>query len=411
MKFLTALGLAAGGASKTIQEGLDREQRERDRAARSAEAAAGRQHQTDLLYKRRRFDQLDKLVEVQEALSALGLDENQIAASLSGNMANVERLQNLKQISADNNIDFPSALNVTFGENFNPEDIQGGAVNFVQSNLLDARLEGKVYKNPYRTEVSDQLKALESIGDPVGFRKQIENQYNTIYRLEQLIDRGTNVEQNQKLVNQKRDLIKELTNKYVEMEKTVATDNKGLLASGYMSLALRKVKDAKKGAFGELIETSALGAVTKKFTGNYGRAFEAYLTSIESIKNEIQAYNPKNPNAISGGSAAFMNELTVNANTQLINEYNLEYLDRLRKGAERDRDIKNTFKPKLISLSAPMSDAEKRLLKSGDVVKHIVNGQPKYEIFRGFAEPTQANPTGIQLFLPQDILNTYNPQQ
>jgi len=394
--------------SDSFQEALDREQREKDRAARSAEAAAGRQHQTDLLYKRRRFDQLDKLVEVQEALSALGLDENQIAANLGGGMANVERLQNLKKISADNNIDFPSALNVTFGENFNPEDIQGGAVNFVQSNLLDARLEGKVYKNPYRTVVSDQLKALESIGDPVGFKKQIENQYNSIYRLEQLIDRGTNVEQNQKLINQKRDLIAELTKKYVEMEQT--TENTGLLASGYMSLALRKVKDAKKGAFGELIVSDNLGRVQKKFTGNYGRAFEAYLTSIESMKNEIQAYNPDNPNAISGGSAAFMNELTVNANTQLVNEYNLEYFQRIKQGAERDRDPTKVNKPKLINLRV-MSDVDKRTLKAGDVVKHIVNGQTKYEIFRGFAEPTQANPTGIQLFIPENPLDTYNPQQ
>jgi len=409
MKFLTALGLAAGGASKTIQEGLDREQRERDRAARSAEAAAGRQHAVDLLYKRRRFDQLDKLVEVQEALTALGLDENQIAANMSGGMANVERLRNLKQIANDNDIDFGSSLNVTFGQNFSPEDIEGGAVNYVQSNLLDARLEGKVYKNPYRTEVSDQLKALESIGDPVGFKKQIENQYNSIYRLEQLIDKGTNVEQNQKLVNQKRDLITELTKKYVELEQT--TGNAGLLASGYMSLALRKVKDAKKGAFGELIETDMRGVVTKKFTGNYGRAFEAYLTSIEGMKNEIQAYSPENPNAISGGSAAFMNELTVNANTQLINEYNLEYLDRIRKATQIDLDPTKLNKPKLISLSTPMSDVDKRTLKAGDVVKHIVNGQAKYEIFRGFAEPNQSNPTGIQFFFPQTQLELYNPQQ
>ena len=394
--------------SDSFQEALDREQREKDRAARSAEAAAGRQHAVDLLYKRRRFDQLDKLVEVQEALSALGLDENQIAANMSGGMANVERLRNLKQISADNDIDFPSALNVTFGENFNAEDIEGGAVNFVQSNLLDARLEGKVYKNPYRTEVSDQLKALESIGDPVGFKKQIENQYNSIYRLEQLIDKGTNVEQNQKLVNQKRDLITELTKKYVELEQT--TGNTGLLASGYMSLALRKVKDAKKGAFGELIVSDNLGRVQKKFTGNYGRAFEAYLTSIEGIKNEIQAYSPENPNAISGGSAAFMNELTVNANTQLVNEYNLEYFQRIKQGAERDRDPTKVNKPKLISLTT-MSDVDKRTLKAGQVVKHIVNGQAKYEIFRGFAEPNQLNPTGIQFFQKQDILRLYNPQQ
>ena len=411
MKFLTALGLAAGGASKTIQEGLDREQKEKDREARSAEAAAGRQHTTDLLYKRRRFDQMDKLVEVQEALFALGLNEQQVAANMSGGMANVERLQNLKTISSNNNLDFGSSLNVTFGENFSPEDIEGGAVNYVQSNLLDARLEGKVYKNPYRTEISDQLKALESIGDPVGFKKQIENQYNSIYRLEQLIDKGTNVEQNQKLVNQKRDLITELTKKYVEMEQT--TGNTGLLTSGYMSLALRKVKDAKKGAFGELIETSALGAVTKKFTGNYGRAFEAYLTSIDGIQNEIQAYSPDNPNAISGGSAAFMNELTLNANTQLINEYNLEYLQRIRLGAERDRTLttQDSRKPMEISLLNPLSDTQKNKLKAGDVVKHIVNNQPVYEIFRGFAEPNQSNPTGIQFFRKLDTLEIYNPQQ
>jgi hypothetical protein len=410
MKFLTALGLAAGGASKTIQEGLDREQKEKDREARSAEAAAGRQHTTDLLYKRRRFDQMDKLVEVQEALFALGLNEQQVAANMSGGMANVERLQNLKTISADNNIDFPSALNVTFGENFNAEDIQGGAVNFVQSNLLDARLEGKVYKNPYRTEISDQLKALESIGDPVGFKKQIENQYNSIYRLEQLIDKGTNVEQNQKLVNQKRDLITELTKKYIEMEQTTGG---GLLTSGYMSLALRKVKDSKKGAFGELIVTDNLGRVQKKFTGNYGRAFEAYLTSIDGIRNEIQAYNPSNPRAISGGSAAFMNELTVNANTQLVNEYNLEYFQRIKLGAERDRDPLKTAdqKPMEISLLNPLSDVDKRRLKAGDVVKHIVNNQPKYEIFRGFATPNQSNPTGIQFFMQQNQFDLYNPQQ
>ena len=394
--------------SDSFQEALDREQREKDRAARSAEAAAGRQHAVDLLYKRRRFDQLDKLVEVQEALSALGLDENQIAANMSGGMANVERLRNLKQIANDNDIAFGSSLNVTFGQNFSPEDIEGGAVNYVQSNLLDARLEGKVYKNPYRTEVSDQLKALESIGDPVGFKKQIENQYNSIYRLEQLIDKGTNVEQNQKLVNQKRDLITELTKKYVEMEQT--TGNTGLLASGYMSLALRKVKDAKKGAFGELIVTYNIGRVQKKFTGNYGRAFEAYLTSIDSMKNEIQAYSPENPNAISGVSAAFMNELTVNANTQLVNEYNLEYFQRIKQGAERDRDPKNTFKPKLISLTT-MSDVDKRTLNAGQVVKHIVNGQAKYELFRGVSEPNQANPTGIQFFFPQTELQLYNPQQ
>jgi hypothetical protein len=402
------LGLAAKGMSDSFQEALDREQREKDREARSAEAAATRQHSTDLLYKRRRFDQLDKLVEVQEALSALGLDENQIAANMSGGMANVERLRNLKQIANDNNIDFGSSLNVTFGQNFSPEDIEGGAVNYVQSNLLDARLEGKVYKNPYRTEVSDQLKALESLGDPVGFKKQIENQYNSIYRLEQLIDKGTNVEQNQKLVNQKRDLITELTKKYVELEQT--TGNTGLLTSGYMSLALRKVKDAKKGAFGELIVTDNIGRVQKKFTGNYGRAFEAYLTSIDGIQNEIQAYNPDNPNAISGGSAAFMNELTVNANTQLVNEYNLEYFQRVKQGAERDRNPTTVNKPKLISLTT-MSDVDKRALKSGDVVKHIVNGQAKYEIFRGFAEPNQANPTGIQFFFPQNQLQLYNPQQ
>ena len=46
------LGLAAKGMSDSFQEALDREQREKDRAARSAEAAAGRQHTVDLLYKR-----------------------------------------------------------------------------------------------------------------------------------------------------------------------------------------------------------------------------------------------------------------------------------------------------------------------------------------------------------------------
>ena len=58
-----------------------------------------------------------------------------------------------------------------------------------------------------------------------------------------------------------------------------------------------------------------------------------------------------------------------------------------------------------------MSDVDKRTLKAGQVVKHIVNGQAKYEIFRGFSEPNQANPTGIQFFFPQDTLNIYNPQQ
>ena len=195
------------------------------------------------------------------------------------------------------------------------------------------------------------------------------------------------------------------------MEQT--TGNTGLLASGYMSLALRKVKDAKKGAFGELIETDMRGIVTKKFTGNYGRAFEAYLTSIEGIKNEIQAYSPENPNAISGGSAAFMNELTVNANTQLINEYNLEYLDRIRKATQLDLDQtkQSSLKPMEISLLNPLSDTQKNKLKAGDVVKHIVNGQTRYEIFRGFAEPNQLNPTGIQFFQKQDILRLYNPQQ
>lgn len=94
-----------------------------------------------------------------------------------------------------------------------------------------------------------------------------------------------------------------------------------------------------------------------------------------------------------------MNELTVNANTQLVNEYNLEYYQRIKQGAERDRDPTKVSKPKLISLTT-MSDVDKRTLKAGDVVKHIVNNKPVYEIFRGFSEPNQANPTGIQFFFP-----------
>ena len=64
-----------------------------------------------------------------------------------------------------------------------------------------------------------------------------------------------------------------------------------------------------------------------------------------------------------------------------------------------------------ISLLNPLSDTQKNKLKAGDVVKHIVNGQTRYEIFRGFAEPNQLNPTGIQFFQKQDILRLYNPQQ
>jgi hypothetical protein len=64
-----------------------------------------------------------------------------------------------------------------------------------------------------------------------------------------------------------------------------------------------------------------------------------------------------------------------------------------------------------ISLLNPMSDVQKRNLKAGDVVKHIVNNRPVYEIFRGFAEPNQSNPTGIQFFQKQNVLRLYNPQQ
>ena len=108
-----------------------------------------------------------------------------------------------------------------------------------------------------------------------------------------------------------------------------------------------------------------------------------------------------------------MNELTVNANTQLVNEYNLEYFQRIKLGAERDRDPLKTAdqKPMKISLLNPLSDVDKRRLKAGDVVKHIVNNQPKYEIFRGFAAPNQSNPTGIQFFMQQDQFDLYNPQQ
>ena len=103
----------------------------------------------------------------------------------------------------------------------------------------------------------------------------------------------------------------------------------------------------------------------------------------------------------------------MNANTQRVDGYNVEYFQRIKQATEIDRDTttQDSRKPMEISLSEPLSDADRKKLKAGDVVKHIVNNKPVYEIFRGFSEPNQANPTGIQFFFPQNPLDIYNPQQ
>tara|TARA_E500000318_G_C3566028_1_gene215674 strand:- start:2000 stop:3229 length:1230 start_codon:yes stop_codon:yes gene_type:complete len=395
MKFLTALGLGAKGMSESINLGLDRDltrrEKQKDRDAREASAAASRAHDLKLLYTRRKNDKLDSLVEVEEALRALNLDENVIAANLAGGMAGAERLKALHGIAMENDIDFNSAITATLGDNFNMDELEGGAVNFVRSNLLDARVDGKIYKNPYKVTVSDELKAFEAIGDPRGFKKQIESAQMKVFKLEQLTDQTTDpTKKNQykNTIEKQNKFVDKLTKKYLELEN----EGSAGFDSTVNSLAVRLVNNAKKQRFGGLVEEDTLGNLKVKLEGNHGKAFESYLTTNESLKNLRFDYSPNNPNATV--SIPMYNSLTSYGRSVIKEEYESAIADHLRNKAEGDRLVGSMRKivPNIQNMSKQQIQ---QTIKAGTVVK---NNAGQYKVFRGFAEPNQANPLGLAFF-------------
>ena len=389
------LGLGAKGMATSFQAALDREEKGKDRASREASAAANRAHDLDLLYTRRRNEKLDGLVAVEEALRALNLDENVIAANLAGGLPGAERLKALHGIALENDIDFNSSITATLGDNFNMDELEGGAVNYVRSNLLDARVDGKIYKNPYKIQISDELKAFEAIGDPRGFKKQIESSQMKVFKLQQLADQTTDpIKKNQykTTIEKQNKFVDKLTDKYLELEN----EGSAGFDSTVNSLALRLVNNTKKQRFGGLVTEDSLGNLKVKLEGNHGRAFESYLSTFESLKNLRFDYSPSNPNATV--SKPMYNALTTFGRSVVKEEYENETANYLRSKKQGDQIVGNQRKA-VINISGMTKANIQQAVKRGDVVK---NNAGQYKIFRGFGEPNQSNPAGV-VFFPETL--------
>ena len=419
---MTALGLGAKGMDQSFQSYLDRHEKEKDRATRSAEAAAGRAHQKDMLMYTRRLDKMDKLQEVEQQLYTIfGGDQNLMAAYMGGGPAGVEELKRLKQISEDNSL---GAFNELLTVNVNGEHEINNVPNqldWVRNNYLSATIEGKKYTNPYTTTLAPQLKLAMSLGDPKGFKEQIEITEKKIFGLQNYLQKNQNlpVAEKKKIeetIKKQQSFSTRLTKKFLELNK-----DSPHFEQSVARFALTLTNQTKKSSFGDLIEMGEFGRMTEKFEGNYNRVYSSYQGTIEALDLLAEDFNPDNPNA-GQPSAKMFNAIGSNRNN-ILQEYKNELKKRIsfRKGEDQkltDR-VKVPEIPTVAQLSSnfqggPQVDPAKvarekirlaRTLTVGDVINLGTRDAPVYQVFKGFAaQPNHPNnPLALTFYNENDI--------
>ena len=165
MKFLTALGLASGGASKTIGEGLDRDETRKARISRELQAQNSINAQFKLYGKKREDEINDKLQDLIGAYRGMDLNDAQIAGLIHGGDTTLEEVKKYYDVAQANGANFSSLLTTTYGDGLTAESFGQQNFNTATQGFLDARLgpTRTPFKSSvtvgYSKELRDMLKA------------------------------------------------------------------------------------------------------------------------------------------------------------------------------------------------------------------------------------------------------------
>tara|TARA_R100000458_G_C8244243_1_gene222584 strand:- start:1 stop:1260 length:1260 start_codon:yes stop_codon:yes gene_type:complete len=292
MKLMTAFGLAAGGASKTIQEGLDRDETRKARIARAAQAQNAINAEFKL-YSQKREDEInDKLQDLIGSYRGMELSDPQIAGLIQGGDKTLEEVRKYYDAATDAGQNFSSLLNTVYGDGLTAESFTEKDFNNATQGYLGARIGSKrtPYASPIRVEYSQQLKDIYKASKmPTDFDEAIMTTLNLkniiASRIGTANEQPTDKEQMKKLTEHIKNIHKSKNEvDGVNPPPTFKAADANSIRATFIA--------SKKDAFMTFAQMDATGIITTSLEGNFNKAMSAFENLIVSENNYLQTYNP-----------------------------------------------------------------------------------------------------------------------
>tara|TARA_R100001463_G_scaffold105838_2_gene160384 strand:+ start:1053 stop:2315 length:1263 start_codon:yes stop_codon:yes gene_type:complete len=376
MKLMTAFGLGAGGAAKTIGEGLDREETKKARIARAAQAQNSINAQFKLYGQKREDEINDQLQDLIGSYRGMKLSDPQIAGLIQGGNATLEEVQKYYNAASDAGQNFSSLLNTVYGDGLTAESFTEKDFNTATQGYLGARLgpNRTPFSSPITVEYSQQLRDIYKASKmPTDFDESIMNTLNLKQIIQERIGTPNELPDDKKRMKELTAHMKNTHRSKMAAEVATATPPKFETndANGIRATFLATKKDA----FMDFATTDITGAITTSLEGSFDKAMSAFENLIASETNYLQTFNP------------------LTGNIQF-NQYNLDRYNESARSLGRfvHQDYKSRLKSRLTNRESAGTYTKATIkqaiqsgsLKRGDVFTFTKdNGTSKKGIFRG----------------------------
>ena len=367
MKFITALGLAAGGASKTIGEGLDREETRKARISRELQA----QHSINAqfkLYGQKREDEInDQLQDLIGAYRGMDLNDAQIAGLIQGGNTTLEEVKKYYDVAQANGANFSSLLTTTYGDGLTAESFDQQSFNTATQGFLDARLgpTRTPFKSPVTVGFSDELRTMmKAEKGPVDFDEAVMQNLNRIMSITDRI--GTENEQ-----PNDKDTLKKLEkyNKTIIREKL---KSEGEIGAGATESAIDSsdrnsiratLTSSKSNLFSEFATVGVDGTITSSLSGTFDKAMTTFEEGIKLENQYLESMNPITGNVpLTAYNVAMYNEYAKNLGQKFHGDYKIRLKNRL---SNFDRGAAPKYDQNLTGLQ---NDVNSGVIKKGTVI-------------------------------------------
>jgi hypothetical protein len=384
MKFITALGLAAGGASKTIGEGLDREETRKARISRELQAQNSINAQFKL-YSQKREDEInDQLQDLIGAYRGMDLNDAQIAGLIHGGNTTLEEVKKYYDVAQANGANFSSLLTTTYGDGLTAESFDQQSFNTSTQGFLNSRLgpTRTPFKSPvtvgYSQELREMLKADQSPVDPDQAAFANHNKIQIISeRIGTPQEKPTDKDALKKLNKNNQDII--------ALKMKLEGKGAGGTGNDFKAVDRNSIRTTVNGAlttaFSEFATVDINGIITSNLSGTFDKAMTTFEEGIRMQSAYLETINPITGNVIpSAYNIEFYNEYARNVGQK----FNGNYKARLRN---RIQNFNRADVPKFNSQAEVQSSVDTGAIKKGDVI--IVANRPL--IYNGITDTNNPN--------------------
>jgi|TARA_R100000081_G_scaffold90850_2_gene67064 hypothetical protein len=384
MKFITALGLAAGGASKTIGEGLDREETRKARISRELQAQNSINAQFKLYGQKREDEINDKLQDLIGAYRGMDLDDAQIAGLIHGGDTTLEEVKKYYDVAQAHGANFSSLLTTTYGDGLTAESFGQQNFNTATQGFLDARLgpTRTPFKSPvtvgYSQELKDMLKASKMPVDPDEAAFANHNRIQIIAeRIGTPQEKPTDKEALKKLNKNNQDI----TALKMKLEGKGAGGTGGDFQAKDRNQIRTSVNSALTTAFSEFATVDINGIITSNLSGTFDKAMTTFEEGIRMQSAYLNTINPMSGNVpLSAYNIEYYNEYAKNVGQKFNGNYKARLRNRLQNFSRADV-------PKFADQAQVQSSINTGAIKKGDVI--MVANRPL--IYNGITDTNDPN--------------------